>query len=229
MKAAIIVFPGSNCDRDMYVALKQAMGSEPLMVWHKETNLPKVDLIAVPGGFSYGDYLRSGAIAAKSPIMQEVIKRANEGVYVLGVCNGFQILTETSLLEGTLRCNTGLKFLSKEVNLKVTNNQTIFSGGYQQEQVIKIPIAHHDGYYFAESDSLKSLEDNDQIIFKYCNELGEIDPKYCPNGAMNNIAGITNKNKNVLAMMPHPERACDALAGRTDGLLFFKNIIEKLS
>jgi phosphoribosylformylglycinamidine synthase len=217
MKTAVIIFPGSNCDRDMYSTLERLSGKPVAKVWHAETSLPEgLDLIAVPGGFSYGDYLRSGAMASKSPIMQEVIKAAGRGVYVLGVCNGFQILTESGLLPGTLLRNSGLKFLCKTATLEVANNDTKFTSEYKKGQQINVPIAHHDGNYFADADTLKSIEDNGQVAFRYVEN---------PNGSINNIAGIFDKNKRILGMMPHPERAAEGLVGGVDGLALFKSLL----
>lgn len=219
MKTAVVTFPGSNCNRDMFVALKQISGKEPINIWHTDTSIPSgLDLIAVPGGFSFGDYLRSGAIAAKSPIMNEIIKAAHKGVYVLGVCNGFQILTESGLLPGTLIRNSALKFICKSVTLRTANNNTNFTNKYKKNQLINIPIAHHDGNYFAGDATLKELEDNDSIAFYYEGEN--------PNGSLKNIAGVFNKNKNVLGMMPHPERAIDQNTGSIDGINLFKSLLE---
>lgn len=226
MKTAVITFPGSNCDRDMYVGLKTAMGTEPIRVWHADTSLPEgIDLIAVPGGFSYGDYLRSGAIAARSPIMQEVIAAAKRGVYVLGVCNGFQILTETGLLPGTLLRNRNLKFMCKTVSLKVANTDSAFTKKYNAGEVLNIPIAHHDGNYFASSEVLKEVEDNGQVAFRYCDNKGTTNNDSNPNGSIHNIAGIFSDNKRVLGMMPHPERAVDALTAGEDGKKLFEGFI----
>lgn len=229
MKAAVIVFPGSNCDRDMQVALEQSLGHAPHMVWHKETELPDVDFIAVPGGFSYGDYLRCGSMAAHSPIMREVVKKANAGVKVLGVCNGFQILCESGLLDGVLMRNASLRFICKDVHLSVENADTAFTKGYQAGQTIRIPVAHHDGNYFADDETLKALEDNQQVAFRYAHADGRIDDSANINGSRNNIAGVFNANKNVLGMMPHPERLCDPALGGTDGKPLFDSIVEALS
>ena len=226
MKAAVIVFPGSNCDRDMCVALEQSMGAKPVRVWHGDSELPDVDLIAVPGGFSYGDYLRSGAMAAHSPIMREVKKAAEKGKYVLGVCNGFQVLTETGLLPGALMRNKNLKFICKPVTLKAQNKKTPFTQGYSD--VITIPVAHHDGNYFADDATIKTLEDEDSIAFQYVNAGGNATEESNPNGSLNNIAGIFNKKKNVLGMMPHPERYVDALNGGTDGKTMFDTLVSSL-
>ncbi|MCE3254851.1 MAG: purQ [Rickettsiaceae bacterium] len=218
MKSAVIVFPGSNCDRDAVDAL-QKIGSKVEKIWHKETSLAAdLDLIVVPGGFSYGDYLRSGAMAAISPVMGEIKKAAEKGVKILGICNGFQILTEAGLLEGVLLKNKGGKFICKTVGLKVENAKTNFTSDYQKNQVIQLPIAHMDGNYFADENTLKSLEDNDQIAFRYCDLSGASSN---PNGSAKDIAGVFNKQKNILGMMPHPERAIDKETGLVDGLSIF--------
>lgn len=224
MRSAVIVFPGSNCDRDANTVLK-ATGLNPVMVWHADTELPKVDLVMLPGGFSYGDYLRSGAIAAQSPIMREVKVHAEKGGLVLGVCNGFQVLTESGLLDGVLLRNKKLKFICREVNLRVENTSTRFSSAYKKGQVITAPVAHHDGNYFADEAILKTLQDNEQIIFRYCNENGEVNEASNPNGSMLNIAGICNKTRNVLGMMPHPERHAEALLGGIDGVAMFESLL----
>ena len=224
MNSSVIVFPGSNCDRDIANALIKLQFKNK-MVWHKDTELPKSDLIVVPGGFSYGDYLRSGAIAAKSNIIKEVIKAANSGCLVLGICNGFQILIETGLLKGTLLRNKGLKFISKDVNLKVINNSNEFCKNYSKDRIIKLNIAHNEGNYFTNQDHLKELEDNALIPFKYCDNKGLIDDENNPNGSINNIAGILNNKKNILGMMPHPERMIDKLISNSDGVDLFKGIL----
>lgn len=229
MKAAVIVFPGSNCDRDMKVALTQSMGVAPLMVWHKETAMPDVDLIVVPGGFSFGDYLRCGAMAAKSPIMQSVVKQANAGVPTLGICNGFQVLTETGLLPGVLMQNAGLKFICKDVSLRVETSKTMFTRQYREGQVIRIPIAHNEGNYFTDPDTLKKLKDQGRIAFRYCDDSGKTDASANPNGSIDNIAGILNERGNVLGMMPHPERLIDAMLGGLDGKPMFDGLIEALA
>lgn len=228
MKASIIVFPGSNCDRDVKVALTASLGSEPEMVWHGGTELPKTDLIVVPGGFSYGDYLRAGAMAAHSPIMREVIFRANAGVPVLGICNGFQILTEAGLLPGVLMRNAALKFICKDVFLKVENANTLFTAGYSAGQVIRLPIAHHDGNYETDVDTLKKIESNGQIAFRYCDPTGALTNEANQNGSMANIAGITNQSHTVLGLMPHPERHIDPLQGGTDGKAMFNCLLNSL-
>ena len=224
MKSSVIVFPGSNCDRDIAVALEK-MQFKNQMVWHKETKLPKTDLIVLPGGFSYGDYLRSGAIAGKSLIIDEVIKAANGGCLVLGICNGFQILTETGLLKGTLLRNKKLKFINKDVQIKVMNNKTKFSNKYKKDEVLKINIAHNEGNFFTNDNHLNQLNKENLIAFKYCDEKGNTNDFSNPNGSMENIAGIYNVKKNILGMMPHPERMVDKLISNSDGSNLFKSIL----
>ena len=224
MNSSVIVFPGSNCDRDVAVALEK-MQFKNKMVWHKETALPKSDLIIIPGGFSYGDYLRSGAIAGKSLIISEVIKAANNGCLVLGICNGFQVLTETGLLQGALLRNKNLKFINKDVNIKVTNNQTNFSKKYKKDQVLKINIAHNEGNYFTSSEHLKKLNDDNLIAFKYCDINGNVSEEYNPNGSLENIAGIYNSKRNILGMMPHPERMVDKMISNQDGINLFSSLL----
>jgi phosphoribosylformylglycinamidine synthase len=225
MNSSVIVFPGSNCDRDVAVALKK-MQFKNQMIWHKETKLPKTDLIVIPGGFSYGDYLRSGAIAGKSLIINEVIKAANNGCLVLGICNGFQILTETGLLKGALLRNKNLKFINKDVTIKVINNNTKFSNKYKKDQILKINIAHNEGNYTTNSNHLKELNDNNLVAFKYCSENGEIKENSNPNGSLENIAGIFNSKKNILGMMPHPERMIDKFTSNTDGINLFLSLLK---
>ena len=224
MKSSVIVFPGSNCDRDIAVALEKLQFKNK-MVWHKETSLPKSDLIVIPGGFSYGDYLRSGAIAGKSLIIDEVIKAANSGCLVLGICNGFQILTETGLLKGTLLRNKNLRFINRDVNIKVINNQTKCSSKYKSNQILKINIAHNEGNYFTNSKHLDQLKKDNLIAFKYCDENGNVNESSNPNGALENIAGIYNTKKNILGMMPHPERMVDEIISNTDGTNLFSGLI----
>ena len=224
MKSSVIVFPGSNCDRDIAVALEK-MQFKNQMVWHKETKLPKSDLIVVPGGFSYGDYLRSGAIAGKSLIIDEVIKTANSGCLILGICNGFQILTETGLLKGTLLRNKNLKFINKDVYIKVINNYTKFTNKYKNEQILKINIAHNEGNYFTDSKHLEELKKEKLIAFKYCDESGNINQNSNPNGSLENIAGIFNVKKNILGMMPHPERMVDEIISNKDGINLFSSLL----
>ncbi|MDA9092175.1 phosphoribosylformylglycinamidine synthase subunit PurQ [Pelagibacteraceae bacterium] len=224
MNSSVIVFPGSNCDRDIALALKK-FNFKNTMVWHKDANLPKSDLIVIPGGFSYGDYLRSGAIAAKSNILNQVIKAANDGCLVLGICNGFQILTETGLLKGVLLRNKNLKFLGKDVCVKTINTNNRFCNKYKKEQVLKFNIAHNEGNYFTSSEHLKELEDKNLIPFKYCDENGNINEENNPNGSLNNIAGIFNNKKNILGMMPHPERMVDEMVSNNDGVNLFTSLL----
>jgi|TARA_B110000881_G_C18346620_1_gene399316 phosphoribosylformylglycinamidine synthase I len=224
MNSSVIVFPGSNCDRDVAVALTKLQFRNK-MVWHKETSLPKSDLIVIPGGFSYGDYLRSGAIAGKSNILNEVIKAAKDGCLVLGICNGFQILTETGLLKGVLLRNKNLKFLGKDVNIKVVNTENRFCNKYDKNQILKLNIAHNEGNYFTNKEHLKELEDKNLIPFKYCDENGKIDETNNPNGSLNNIAGIFNDKKNILGLMPHPERMVDHGISNKDGVNLFTSLL----
>ena len=224
MNSSIIVFPGSNCDRDIAIALEK-LHFKNKMVWHKDTSLPKSDLIVIPGGFSYGDYLRSGAVAAKSNILNEVIKTANDGCLVLGICNGFQILTETGLLKGILLRNKNLKFLGKDVYVKTINTDNKFCNKYKKNQVLKFNIAHNEGNYFTSSDHLEKLEDKNLIPFKYCDDKGNINTENNPNGSINNIAGIFNDKKNILGMMPHPERMIDQVISGDDGLNLFASLL----
>ena len=224
MRSSVIVFPGSNCDRDIAVALEK-MQFKNQMIWHKETTLPKTDLIVIPGGFSYGDYLRSGAIAGKSLIIDEVIKFANNGCLILGICNGFQILTETGLLKGTLLRNKNLKFINKDKNIKVLNNKTKFTSKYNFNQILKLNIAHNEGNYFTDNKHLDELKKDNLIAFKYCDEKGNINNNSNPNGSMENIAGIFNAKKNILGMMPHPARMIDKLISNDDGVNLFSSII----
>ena len=224
MKSSVIVFPGSNCDRDVSVALEK-LQFKNTMVWHKETKLPKSDLIVIPGGFSYGDYLRSGAIAAKSNILNEVIKAGNSGSLIIGICNGFQILIECGLLQGALLRNYGLKFISKDIFIKVKSNKNKFFNKYKNNEVIKLNIAHNEGNFFTDKRHLKELEDNDLIPIKYCDEKGIVNNKSNPNGSLNNIAGIFNKNKNILGMMPHPERMSDRICSDENGLPLFLSLM----
>ena len=225
MRSSVIVFPGSNCDRDVAVAL-QKFHIENQMVWHNETSLPKSDLVILPGGFSYGDYLRTGCIASKSRVMNEVIQHAKNGGLILGICNGFQILIETGLLPGALLRNKKLRFLSKNVFLKVINVNSKFCLNYNKKNIIKLPIAHNEGNYFANNELLKKLEDKNLIAFKYCNEKGDINEISNPNGSSNNIAGILNNEKNILGMMPHPERLIDPLLSGEDGSIMFESLLK---
>ena len=229
MRAAVIVFPGSNCDRDIAVALQQSTGKPTKMVWHQDTDIPDVDLIAIPGGFSYGDYLRCGAMAAHSPVMQEVKRRAEKGTRVLAVCNGFQIVTESGLLPGVLLRNKDLRFICKDVHLKVEDSKSPFTAKYKTGDVIRIPIAHAEGNYFADDSTLKELEGEGRIAFRYCTPNGDVTPDANPNGSLHNIAGIFNKSRNVLGMMPHPERLADAKLGGKDGRALFDSVLETLA
>ena len=224
MKTHVVVFPGSNCDRDVAVAIGKIIGSLPKMVWHKDTSIDQSDLIVVPGGFSYGDYLRCGAMASTSPIMKSIIENADKGVPVLGICNGFQILIESGLLQGALMRNNSLSFICRDVIIKPTNSKTIFTN---KSKISKMPIAHNEGNFFASDDQIKKMEDNDQIAFQYCNENGDINDESNPNGSIKNIAGILNENKNVLGMMPHPERAAESIHGCEDGKTIFESILNK--
>ena len=225
MKSSVIVFPGSNCDRDIAVALEK-FKIKNQMVWHDETVLPKSDLVVLPGGFSYGDYLRTGCIASKSRIMNDIINHGNKGGLILGICNGFQILIETGLLNGILLRNKKLKFLAKNVFLKILNFSNKFTSDYKKKDIIELPIAHNEGNYFAKDSILRDLEDNNLIAFKYCDNKGNINKDSNPNGSSNNIAGILNKNKNILGMMPHPERLIDPLLSGEDGSILFKSLLK---
>ena len=227
MKASVIVFPGSNCDRDIQVALEQFQITTT-MVWHQETSLPKCDLVVLPGGFSYGDYLRSGAIAQFSPIMKEVIEFAKNGGYVFGVCNGFQILCEAGLLPGTLQHNNNRQFICKNVYLKTESSNSLITRSITEGSVLKIPIAHGEGNYFDKPEAIQKLEDNDQVLFRYSTQDGEVNDAANPNGAVNNIAGICNEQRNVFGMMPHPERASDADLGNEDGRAIFESILSEV-
>jgi phosphoribosylformylglycinamidine synthase subunit PurQ / glutaminase len=221
MKSAVLVFPGSNCDRDLAVAIEQVTGRAPAMIWHRETQLPDgTGLIAVPGGFSYGDYLRSGAMAARSPIMQAVAEAAGRGLPVLGICNGFQVLTEAGLLPGALMRNAGLHFVCRPVGLRVENSQSIFTSAYQAGEEISVPVAHHDGNYQADAETLDRLESEGRVAFRYTGEV---------NGSARNIAGILNRQGNVLGMMPHPERVVEAAHGGTDGRRLFEGLLEAVA
>ena len=220
-RAAVITFPGSNCDRDMADALEKVSGAAPLRVWHGDAELPdKLDFIALPGGFSYGDYLRSGAMAARSPVMRAVIAAAAKGVPVLGVCNGFQVLTEAGLLPGALMRNAGIRFVCRDVALVVENSQSLFTAGYEKGQRIALPVAHHDGNYFADDATLDRLEGEGRIAFRYAEDI---------NGSARNIAGVLSENGNVLGMMPHPERAIEAAHGGSDGRALFASAVRALA
>ena len=226
MKSSVIIFPGSNCDRDIDVALKK-FGFNNKMVWHDDSDLPKSDLIVLPGGFSYGDYLRCGSIASKSKIIRSVIEFSNSGGLVVGICNGFQILIETGLLPGALLRNKYLEFICKNVYVKIFNDKNKYFNKIKKN-ILELHIAHNEGNYFCTSDELKAIEDNNQIAISYCTSDGKITDSSNPNGSINNIAGIFNKNKNILGMMPHPERMIDAYLSGEDGSLFFKNLIENI-
>jgi len=228
MKIGVVIFPGSNCDHDMIYVLRNLLKQEVVELWHKTTDLQGCDFIVLPGGFSYGDYLRSGAIARLSPIMTNVIEFANKGGYVLGVCNGFQVLTEANLLDGALLHNNNQKFICKNQFITPQTNNTIFTKEAKISKAYNIPIAHGEGHFYADEDTLKRLNDNDQILFRYCDEKGNITEEANPNGSLENIAGITNKTRNVFGMMPHPERAADEELGNIDGRIFFESIIKNI-
>lgn len=229
MKAAIIVFPGSNCDRDVRIALAASAGRDPTMVWYKETALPPCDLIVLPGGFCFGDYLRCGALAANAPVMDEVVARAGRGVPILGICNGFQILTEAGLLPGALMSNASLRFICRDVTLRVESSDSPFTARYRAGQTIRVPIAHHDGNYVANAATLAGIEDNGQVAFRYADAKGAITPAANPNGSMHNIAGLFNRRRTVLGLMPHPERMADPMLGGIDGRAMFDGLVEALS
>jgi phosphoribosylformylglycinamidine synthase subunit PurQ / glutaminase len=225
MRSSVIVFPGSNCDRDVAVALNKFKFKNQ-MVWHDETSLPKSDLIVLPGGFSYGDYLRTGCIASKSRIIGNIVQHAKKGGLILGICNGFQILIEAGLLPGSLLRNKNLRFLSKNVFLKVTNNENKFCLDYKKDHIVEFPIAHNEGNYFVDKSTLDFLEDQNLIAFKYCNKSGVADKENNPNGSSNNIAGLLNSKKNILGLMPHPERVIDYFHSNQDGVGIFKSLIK---
>ena len=225
MKFGVIIFPGSNCDMDAVHAVNDALGHVAVPIWHESESLEGADVVIVPGGFSYGDYLRCGAIARFSPIMRAVEQHAGAGKPVIGICNGFQILTEANLLPGALHRNTGLRFLCQTVNLRVENTDTIFTRALKVGQVLRLPIAHNEGNYFAEPDVLAEIERNGRVLFRYCDADGNVTTEANPNGSLNNIAGVVNAAGNVLGMMPHPERACEALLGSDDGLGVFRSIV----
>lgn len=226
MKFGVVTFPGSNCDQDMIYVLEEILGQKVERLWHKDTDLKGVDFVVLPGGFSYGDYLRSGAIAKLSPIMGEVIKHANEGGYVLGVCNGFQILTESGLLEGALLHNDNQKFICKNVYLKTGSTNSAMTKGLDPDKTYKIPIAHGEGRFFASDEVIERLETNGQVIFRYCSEDGAVSDEVNPNGSLENIAGICNENGNVFGMMPHPERAADTDLSNQDGRAMFESLLK---
>lgn len=226
-KFGVVVFPGSNCDYDAYYAMKKVLGYDAEFLWHKDKDLKNSDVIILPGGFSYGDYLRTGAIARFSPIMDSVYSFAEKGGIVMGICNGFQILLEIGLLPGVMLQNVSLKFVCKDVYLRIENNNTIFTKGINQK-TIKIPVKHGEGNYFADDETIKSLEENSQILFRYSSNEGEVAEVYNPNGASRNIAGIMNKRQNVMGLMPHPENACDPVLRKTDGALIFNSVVKSL-
>ena len=228
MNSTIIVFPGSNCDRDIQVCLRDTFKVEPKMVWHRETNIEMTDLIVIPGGFSFGDYLRAGCIAAHSPAIREVIKHARTGVPVLGICNGFQILCETGILPGALMRNSNLRFICKDVHLQVENDEAFFTRNYHSGDVVKMPIAHHEGNYVADSETLCRIENDNRVAFRYCNNKGIKNKNTNPNGSAKNIAGILNDVGNVLGMMPHPERMVSKILGGSDGQHFFEKLAGKM-
>jgi phosphoribosylformylglycinamidine synthase subunit PurQ / glutaminase len=228
MTIGIIVFPGSNCDHDAYHALKHVMGVKTKFIFHKETDLSGIDSIIIPGGFSYGDYLRSGAIARFSPVMQAVQEFAANGNPVLGICNGFQILLESGLLPGAMLHNQQLRFTCKQIYLRTESRNTVFTSEIPQDKILQVPVAHGEGNYYADEDTLKKLIENDQIIFSYVGPNGENDSIFNPNGAIKNIAGICNQNRNVLGMMPHPERAMESMLGSSDGKYIFESLLKSL-
>jgi phosphoribosylformylglycinamidine synthase len=225
MKFGVVIFPGSNCDEDIIYVLEKIMGQQVVRLWHKDHDLQGVDFVVLPGGFSFGDYLRSGAISRFSPIMQEVIQFAAKGGYVMGICNGFQILTEAGLLDGALLHNENRKFICRNIYLKPQTTKSLLTAQLVQDQAYKIPIAHGEGNYFADADVVKALNDNEQILFRYCDEAGNVVAEANPNGSLQNIAGICNANRNVFGLMPHPERASDSLVANEDGLAIFESIL----
>lgn len=225
MKFGVVIFPGSNCDEDIIYVLEKVMGQQVVRLWHKDHDLQGVDFVVLPGGFSFGDYLRSGAIARFSPIMQEVIQYANKGGYLMGICNGFQILTEAGLLPGALLHNRTRKFICRNIHLKAQTNNSMITSQIDLQRALKIPVAHGEGNYFAEADVLKSINDNDQVLFRYCDEAGNITDDANPNGSLQNIAGVCNTGRNVFGLMPHPERASDSLLANEDGLALFESIL----
>ncbi len=229
MKFGVVVFPGSNCDRDTLYAFGEILGAPTVALWHKDTDLQGVDFVILPGGFSYGDYLRSGAIARFSPIMDAVIAHANKGGYVMGICNGFQVITEAKLVPGVLLHNESRKFICKNTFIKAATNNSLLTRGLAPNQALQIPIAHGEGNYYIGEDGLKSLQDNDQILFQYCDASSAVTAEANPNGALHNIAGVTNKGRNVFGMMPHPERAADPILGNTDGLKILESILQTVA
>ena len=229
MNFGVIVFPGSNCDRDVVLVTSQLLGQPTRMIWHQDTDISDIDVIVIPGGFSYGDYLRCGAIARFSPVINSVIDHAKAGKFVLGICNGFQVLTEVGLLPGALIRNRDLHFICDRVPLKVERNDLPWTQGYSSGEIITLPVAHGEGRYYGSEDTLKALADNQQVLFRYCSATGEVNPDSNPNGSLNNIAGIVNHQGNVLGMMPHPERAADSMLGATDGKILFEGLLQLVS
>jgi phosphoribosylformylglycinamidine synthase I len=228
MKFGVVTFPGSNCDQDIIDVLSRIMGQPVENLWHKNQQLKGADMVILPGGFSYGDYLRSGAIARFSPVMQEVIQFAKKGGYVLGICNGFQILTEAGLIPGALLHNENRKFICRNIYLKPATTNSLLTSELDPDKALKIPIAHGEGNYFARPDVIKSIEDQDQVLFRYCDEFGNVTPESNPNGSMKNIAGVCNAERNVFGMMPHPERAADPILGNQDGVAIFESILKSV-
>lgn len=229
LRTSVIVFPGSNCDRDVKVAIERTTGFQPAMVWHGEAEVPACDLIVLPGGFSYGDYLRCGAMAAHSPVMRDVVAKAKAGTPVLGICNGFQVLCETGLLPGVLMRNASLKFICRDVFLKVENAETIVTRCYRKDQVIRIPVAHGDGNYFADAGTLDRLEGEGRVVFRYCGRDGEVSEATNPNGSQRNIAGISDDRGRIVGLMPHPERLYELALGGTDGRRMFESVLVGLT
>ena len=229
MKFGVVVFPGSNCDRDTLYAFGTLLGAETVALWHKDTDLKGVDFVILPGGFSYGDYLRSGAIARFSPIMDAVSRHAERGGYVMGICNGFQILCEAKLVPGVLLHNSERKFISKNVYIKAATTNSLITQGLHTTEALQIPIAHGEGNYFLHADELKALEDRDQVLFRYCDANGELTEAANPNGSLNHIAGVTNTGRNVFGTMPHPERAADPILGNTDGMKILESILQTVA
>jgi len=229
MRTSVIVFPGSNCDRDVKTAIERITGKAPAMIWHGDHDVPASDLIVLPGGFSYGDYLRCGAMAAHSPVMRDVIAKAKTGTPVLGICNGFQILCESGLLPGVLMRNASLKFVCRDVHLRVERADTMFTSAYKKGDVIRVPVAHGDGNYFTDAETLARLEGEGRVAFRYCDENGAVTAEANPNGALANIAGIVNESGRILGMMPHPERLYESALGGTDGRGMFESIATALA
>ena len=225
MKFGVVVFPGSNCDRDLASVTDGLLDQPTRMIWHQDTDISDIDVMVIPGGFSYGDYLRCGAIARFSAVMRSIIEHANQGKFVLGICNGFQVLTEVGLLPGALIRNRDLHFICDRIPVRVENNQLSWTKKYTVQQVITLPVAHGEGRYYGDEDTIKELEDNQQIVFRYCNLLGEVSEDSNPNGSLSNIAGISNQQGNVLGMMPHPERASDSLTRATEGRILFEGLL----